>query len=233
MIDIAMRATPKNKEITGLINAASTRRVGSATTTEGRLTDLETQVTTLTPQVEQLESDVNDPAFIGQYGYVTRQQLAQILADFVMTPDVLYETDGTTGILGVNNNALGENWQLTGYDFTPYKYLRCHFKMADMSDSSNALTPAMVVHLPLDAAVTAKAANDSTTLSPKDPCTMYIAGAAAPNPSDQNRVFTVLVAVDTTKTKLQVVCENSLYGTAQTNRNTDGRYLYKIEGCYA
>jgi hypothetical protein len=29
-----------------------------------------------------------------------------------------------------------------------------------------------------------------------------------------------------------VVCENSLYGTAQTNRNTDGRYLYKIEGCY-
>jgi hypothetical protein len=90
----------------------------------------------------------------------------------------------------------------------------------------------MIIELPLDEAVLPKSANDSTSLSPKTPCEIYVAGGTACNPSDQNRVFNVLVAVDKTKTKFQVVCENSLYGTAQTNRNTDGRYLYKIEGCY-
>jgi hypothetical protein len=90
----------------------------------------------------------------------------------------------------------------------------------------------MVIDLPLDTASLAKSANDSTSMSPKTPCDIYVAGAASCNPSDQNRVFNVLVAVDITKTKFQVVCENSLYGTAQTNRNTDGRYCYKIEGYY-
>ena len=156
----------------------------------------------------------------------------QITQNFSRKPVVLYETDGTTGLLGVNANQLGYNWQLEDYDFSPYQYLRCYIKMADQSISSNALTPAMIIELPLDQAVLAKSANDSTSISPKTPCDIYVAGGSACNPSDQNRVFNVLVAVDITKTKFQVVCENSLYGTAQTNRNTDGRYLYKIEGCY-
>ena len=156
----------------------------------------------------------------------------QITQNFSRKPVVLYETDGTTGLLGVNANQLGYNWQLEDYDFSPYQYLRCYIKMADQSISSNALTPAMIIELPLDQAVLAKSANDSTSISPKTPCDIYVAGGSACNPSDQNSVFNVLVAVDITKTKFQVVCENSLYGTAQTNRNTDGRYLYKIEGCY-
>ena len=55
----------------------------------------------------------------------------QIQQNFVRKPVVLYETDGTTGLLGVNANELGYNWQLEGYDFTPYQYLRCYIKMAD------------------------------------------------------------------------------------------------------
>lgn len=50
------------------------------------------------------------------------------------------------------------------------------------------------------------------------------------SPNDQNTRYHVLVAVDNTKTKFQVVCQNSLYGTAKGDRNTNGRYLYKIEG---
>ena len=93
----------------------------------------------------------------------------QITQNFSRKPVVLYETDGTTGLLGVNANELGYNWQLEDYDFSPYQYLRCYIKMADQSMTSNALTPAMIIELPLDQAVLAKSANDSTSISPKTP----------------------------------------------------------------
>ena len=176
-----------------------------------------------------LDSTSATDALAANQGRVLKEYID---SNFTRLPVVLYETDGTTGLLGVNNNEMGYNWQLENQDFTPYKFLRCYIKEADMSTSSNALTPSMVIDLPLDAASLAKSANDSTSIAPRTPCDIYVAGAAACNPSDQNRVFNVLVAVDITKTKFQVVCENSLYGTAQTNRNTDGRYCYKIEGYY-
>lgn len=143
--------------------------------------------------------------------------------NLVSKPIVLYETDGTTGLLGVNNNTLGNNWQLENYDFTPYKYLRCYLKMANLATNSNALTPAMIIELPLD---------DASKATGSGNCDMYVAGHTAVSPSNQNQVYTVLVAVDSTKTKFQVVCENRLYGTVQTNVNSDGRYLYRIEGCF-
>lgn len=159
---------------------------------------------------------------------------------YVRKPDVLYETDGTTGLLGLNQSELGYSWQLQGYDFTPYKYLRCYFKMADFSLANAALTPSMVIELPLDTASLSKSADDSTQEDPKTPCDMYIAGGVVSNPSDPTSVFTVLVAVDSTKTKFQVVNEISYdefqyddnYSNTVTNRNNNGRYLYKIEGCY-
>ena len=181
----------------------------------GQSEDLEVTNGTKTVGVLDLESST-----------VTTTYLSQ---NYVRKPDILYETDGTTGLLGVNNNELGENWQLENYDFTPYKYLKCYIKVADYKTSSNSLTPAMVIELPLDAASKAKA--DNSTIQ-GTPCDMYIAGGTAVSPSDQNQIFSALVAVDTTKTKFQVVCENRIYGTAQTNVNDNGRYCYKIEGCY-
>lgn len=193
------------------------------------VTNKNVNVTALTEAYDGLDSSATTIALAANQGRVLKEYID---SNFVKLPVVLYETDGTTGLLGVNNNELGYNWQLENQDFTPYKFLRCYIKEADMSVSSNALTPSMVIDLPLDTASLAKSANDSTSISPKTPCDIYVAGAASCNPSDQNRVFNVLVAVDITKTKFQVVCENSLYGTAQTNRNTDGRYCYKIEGYY-
>lgn len=154
-----------------------------------------------------------------------------ISLNFVKKPNILYETDGTTGILGVNSNTLGNSWQLEGYDFTPYKFLRCYIKVSDYSQESNYLTPAIVVTVPLDNASRSKGVNDTVSTG-KVPCDMYIGGGGATNPSDRNVSFNVLVAVDSTKTKLQVVSEHSIYGTALGGRNDNGRYLYKIEGCY-
>ena len=158
----------------------------------------------------------------------------QIQQNFVRKPVVIYETDGTTGLLGVNNNELGYNWQLENYDFSPYQYLRCYIKMGDYNKENNRLSPAFIIELPLDEASKAQI-NRASGLEAgqgQPPCDMYVAGGAACYPSDQNQIMHVLVAVDSTKTKFQVVCENRIYGTAQTNINDGGRFLYKIEGCY-
>lgn len=157
--------------------------------------------------------------------------LTQLPDNFARKPVVLYETDGTTGLLGVNAGSLGENWQLTDYDFSPYKYIRCFFKVSDYSVSSNYLTPALIIDVPLDDASRSKGVND-TIPSGKVPCDMYLGGGGTTNPSDRNVSFNVIVAVDSTKTKFQVVSEHSIYGTAQGDRNNSGRYCYKIEGHY-
>lgn len=149
---------------------------------------------------------------------------------YISKPVVLYETDGSTGLIGVNNNQLGYNWQLENYDFTPYKYLKCYFKEADYKISSNSLTPAMIIELPLDEAVLDK--SDNSTTDKTTPCDIYVAGGTAVSPSDQNQIYTILVAVDSTKTKFQVVCQNIIYGTTYTNVNNNGRYCYKIIGCF-
>lgn len=160
--------------------------------------------------------------------------------DFVSKPVVLYQTDGTTGLLGVNPSQLGNDWQLENYDFSPYKYLRCYFKMGNFSTNGVELTPSMVVELPLDIESKSKSAGDSTQEEPKTACDMYIAGGMSPNPSDPSNAFSVLVAVDSTKTKFQVINQmmydeyqyDNTYGNSETPANNNGRFLYKIEGCY-
>ena len=52
MIQITMRAQPKHKELTKVINSKAASRVGTATTTEGRLSELERRVgETIAPAV--------------------------------------------------------------------------------------------------------------------------------------------------------------------------------------
>lgn len=160
--------------------------------------------------------------------------------NFVSKPVVLYQTNGTTGLLGVNPSQLGNDWQLENYDFSPYKYLRCYFKMGNFSTNGVELTPSMVVELPLDIESKSKSAGDSTQEEPKTACDMYIAGGMSPNPSDPSNAFSVLVAVDSTKTKFQVINQmmydeyqyDNTYGNSETPANNNGRFLYKIEGCY-
>ena len=147
---------------------------------------------------------------------------------FVKKPVTVYETDGNTGLLGVNAATVSENWQLTNLDLTPYKYIQCYFKVSDFKSSSNYLTPALVVTVPLDTASLAK--KDESTTSPSTPCPYYLGSASGNNPSDLNTQFYCTCAVDSTKTKFQVVSQISIYGTAQGNRNSNGRYCYKITG---
>ena len=145
-------------------------------------------------------------------------------ADMLRAPDIVYQTDGTSGLLGANSASLtNTGWQLENLDLTPYRTVKFYFKEADVAAlTGNSFTPAVVVVVPLDSAALAQ--NASTQ--------MYVGGANTCHPNDQNNQYVILVAVDSTKTKVKIVMQKSLYGTMQGDRNDTGRYCYKIEGWY-
>ena len=134
---------------------------------------------------------------------------------FQTNPVVLYETDGTTGLLGHNQNSFANQWQLENLDLTPYRYIKCYFKASDTTDG-DIYTPAVVVTVPLDDAA----------MGP----TAYMGGVQVSLPFNRNREYMVTCAVDGTKTKFQVVHQNTLWDITASDANNNGRYLYKIEG---
>lgn len=150
---------------------------------------------------------------------------AWVIENFQKKPVVLYETDGKTGLLGINDNTMSlTTWQLENLDFSPYKYVIAYFKQADRDFStlqSNYVTPSTMVFIPLDDASKSSGYN------------AYIGGTNTTNPNDRNVHFCVLAAIDETKTKFKVVSEHSIYGTTLGGRNDNGRYCYKIEGHYS
>lgn len=152
------------------------------------------------------------PASLGNNGDIYLQT-----AEPLREPDVLYETDGTTGLLGHNQSSFANLWQLENLDMTPYKYIKAYIKCAATGDSST-YTSAIVVTVPLDPAAMGPSA--------------YMGSAMAPLPFNRNRQFLVTCAVDSTKTKFQVVHENTLWDITTSDANDKGRYCYKIEGWY-
>ena len=129
-------------------------------------------------------------------------------------PVVIYETDGTTGLLGHNQNTVEGQWQLENLDLSAYKYLRCYF--AGGTASGDATTPAVIVEIPLDTAA----------IGPSG----YLGSVMTTLPFNRNREYLVSCAVDSTKTKFQVIHQNTLWDITASDANNNGRYLYKIEG---
>ena len=136
--------------------------------------------------------------------------------DVLRKPDVIYQTDGTTGLLGHNQNAVTGNWQIENLDLTPYAYVKCYFAAGTATGDSR--TPAVVVTVPLDAAA----------IGPDG----YIGATMTALPFNRNREYMVSCAVDSTKTKFQVIHQNTLWDVSISDANSAGRYCYKIEGWY-
>ena len=137
-------------------------------------------------------------------------------SEALRAPDVVYQTDGTTGLLGHNNSDVTGNWQLENLDLTPYKFIRCYFACGTATGDSR--TPGVIIDISLDAA----------SVGPSG----YINSIQTPMPFNRNREYMVSCAVDTTKTKFQVIHQNTLWDITTSNANSDGRYCYKIEGWY-
>ena len=164
----------------------------------------------VTPLVVYTGSDA-PPEALGNDGDIYLQT-----TDALRAPDIIYETDGTTGLLGHNNSTPEGNWQLENLSLSAYTYLRCYFAAGTATGDSR--TSAVVVEIPLD----------SAAIGPSG----YIGGTMVPMPFNRNRQYLVSCAVDSTKTKFQVVHQNTIWDVTTSDANNNGRYCYKIEGWY-
>ena len=231
--------TPLSGAVVNLSGAAvsNSQKINSLSASVVTITG---QVQTVSASVEALETEIADTLTgVSMNGtavtvtnrvaeltsstiYAGAQQPSQSLGnngDVYLQTDsvVLYETDGTTGLLGINSTAasLSNSWQLEDMDFTPYRYIKCYFK-ASTGVNLTAYTPAVVVTVPLEDASLGT--------------TAYIGGTMCVLPFNKNREYTVSCAVDSTKTKFQVIHQDTLWDISSSDANSDGRYLYKIEG---
>ena len=60
----------------------------------------------------------------------------------------------------------------------------------------------------------------------------YIGGTMTAMPFNRNREYMISCVVDSTKTKFQVLHQNTLWDISTSDANDNGRYCYKIEGWY-
>lgn len=143
------------------------------------------------------------------------------IVSFTPKPVVVYETDGTTGLLGLNESSFGNNnWQLEDLNLSGFSFIRCYFK-ASASGASQP-TGAMVVDIPLD-----NAASVGSSYA-------YFGSVLQLHPFNRNRQIGMGCAVDSTKTKFKVVYQITLWDISVSDANSasDARYLYKIVGYY-
>ena len=153
----------------------------------------------------------NPPQTLGNNGDVYIQT-----AEMMRKPDIIYQTDGTTGLLGHNDSDVSGHWQLENLVLSGYSSIKCYFAAGTATGDSR--TPAVILEISLDPA----------SVGPSG----YINSIQTPMPFNRNREYLVSCAVDTTKTKFQVIHQNTLWDITTSNANSDGRYCYKIEGWY-
>lgn len=135
-------------------------------------------------------------------------------------PDVVYETDWTTWLVWANVDLTqSPTWQLTWLDLSWYKRLKFYIKAN--GDTTNYLTPSMIVEMSLDSRSTSSLAYGHFTAS-----------AIAQYPNDNNRLVIATFAVSSDKTSIIFLRQTSLYWTAATSASWDWRYCYLIEWYY-
>ena len=142
---------------------------------------------------------------------------------FAGAPTVVFETDGTYGLVAVNATASGyqnrhfiydQNWQLTNLDLSSFDRIECYFRSS----------PRIVV-LPLDEGTLESSGSISD-------CSCYRSFGSAWVPDEAN-LSTALcekwVVVDSTKTKFQVAVSSN-HTSSLSGYGLENDYLYKIVG---
>lgn len=154
----------------------------------------------------------------GNISLVTPEYLAQ---NYIRKPDVIYQYEsGMTKIYGQGSSSITTTWDLTDLDLSPYKYIKVFIKGGDGNDSDSGMTSPIIVTIPLDSGIISGGA------------TYYSGAGITAGINNHNRMWITFCAVDSTKTKFQLVRTISLYGAAGTDASDHGRFLYRIEGWY-
>lgn len=137
-----------------------------------------------------------------------------------MKPVVVWEAQTVSqGYLATETNIAQSmnNWQLTNLDLSEFKTVEVYIRAG--GDRDIAYTPSIVIEIDLD---------DMN----KSPFGHFLGSDVVQEPNDRNRLLAVSVAISEDKTSVLFNRCTSLYGTAVTEANNNGRVMYKIIGYY-
>lgn len=137
-----------------------------------------------------------------------------------LKPVVVWEAQTVSqGYLATETNIAQSmnNWQLTNLDLSEFKTVEVYIRAG--GDRDIAYTPSIVIEIDLD---------DMN----KSPFGHFLGSDVVQAPNDRNRLLAVSVAISEDKTKVLFNRCTSLYGTAVTEANNNGRVMYKIIGYY-
>lgn len=163
---------------------------------------------------------INSGSLLGS-GNLDLVPLSYLEQHYVKKPDVLYQFEtGFTPIYGQKSGSISNTWDLTDIDFSPYKYVKAFIKGSNNSDTDSNLTSPIIVTIPLDSGAISGGAS------------YYSGSGIVAGTNNHNRMWVTFCAIDSTKTKFQIIRTISLYGTAGSDASDNGRYLYRLEGWY-
>lgn len=131
-------------------------------------------------------------------------------------PAVVWKAQSVeSGILASETDISSEpTWQITGLDLSQYQKVKLFIRSGG---SGTNTTSSAIISIGLDGIN-------------KSPFGHFIGSTLVQNPNNRNRLLAVSAAVSEDKTSVLFNRCTSLYGTAATNANSDGRVLYKIIG---
>jgi len=130
--------------------------------------------------------------------------------------ELVWETQSVNdGILASETDiSQNPNWQITNLDMTKYQKVKLYIRSGG---SGTDITPSVVMKIDLGGLN-------------KSPFGHFIGSTIGVNPNNNNRLFAVSAAISEDKTSVFFNRSTSLYNTAATSVNSDGRVLYKIVG---
>lgn len=176
--------------------------------------------TTVTLNFSTFESTGNKVTSLSSASTDTQYPSAKCVYDSIRKkPVVVWEAaTSSEGILAREADiSASPNWHLTNLDMTPFRYVEIYIKAGGSANTS--YTPSIVV--PIDLSDINKSSFGH-----------FLGSAVVQGPNDRNRLLAVSVAVSEDKTKVVFSRCTSLYGTAATDANNNGRIMYKIVGYY-
>lgn len=152
----------------------------------------------------------------------TNKTVTELFGEYIKKPVTIWEApEGTNGFYAINNTGF-TTWQIEDVDLSAYKYVRFYIKASDLAfdSTTSEYTQAVYVDVLLD----------DVSINQNSPA--YIGVNSTILPNNRNRSYTVIAAVDLTKTKLQLIYQTTLWDVSVSAANNNGRYCYKIEGYF-
>ena len=176
---------------------------------------------TVSMQLPELQGNKTNDILSNSSSTVLYPTANAVYSQFIRQPEVIWQTDGTTGLLALEADVSANvAWQVTSLDMSQYKLVKFYFSAG--GTNANFVSPAVIIEVHLDARST-----HSLTYG------HFVGSRVLQYPNDRNRTYGITVAVSSDKTSFAILRQTSLYGTAASGANDGERFLYLVEGHYA